>query len=202
LRANANFCPDNVITGTYVNVTDPAAVAWLQTPAGIQVARRLGLDSATLETVPAASCDTNTDVPIARILNPAEGQTVSGVLQVSGAATANTFNRYQLEVAPTTNPNSFTIVSGPTTTPQTSGTLGTWDTTRLPNGTYILRLAMFSSTGGYLYRPVTVIVQNLQPTAFPTTAPLIVPTTQFIQPTSQPFVTTPIPFDQVTIPPP
>ncbi|MBI5670221.1 MAG: transglycosylase domain-containing protein [Chloroflexi bacterium] len=190
LQAN-QYCPDNQVVGTYINIDDPTAVAWLNTPAGQAYLRQLGVTGGTIETVPPAACDLNTEIPIARITSPAEGQQVSGVVQVTGSASASTLNRYQLEVA-TTGTNNFTIVSGPTTTPQTSGVLGTWDTTRFPNGTYTLRLAMFANNGGFLYRTVTVNVVNVPPTPTPTP---FVP----VQPTQPPVVIPPtIPFEQIT----
>jgi membrane peptidoglycan carboxypeptidase len=182
------YCRDNIIQGTFVNIPDAAAVSWLNSAAGAATAQRLGITASTLQTVPNATCDANTDIPIAVINFPPQGQTLTGTVQVTGAATARTFSRYQLEVASATAPNTFTIVSGPTTTPQTAaGPLGTWDTTRTPNGPYILRLAMFASNGGYLYRTVTVNVANVLPTATPVP---IIPT---LPPTVPPFSTTPFP---------
>jgi membrane peptidoglycan carboxypeptidase len=200
LRAN-ELCPDNKVSGTFVSISDPAAVQWLNTPAGQPTARRLGLTGSTLESVPSGTCDINTEVPIARIISPTDNQTISGVVQVTGAASASTFNRYQLEVASVGSSN-FAIISGPTTVPQTSGALGQWDTRGVPNGTYTLRLAMFSNGGGYLYRTVNVNVNNQ--TAPPTSPPLI-PTSNPGFPTAPPVfgpTETPIPFDEVTLPSP
>jgi hypothetical protein len=97
LRAN-EFCPDNKVSGTFVNIPDSAAVAWLNTPAGASVAARLGLTTATIDTVPSSVCDINTEIPIARIVSPAEGQVVSGVMQITGSASASTFT-FQLSCA-------------------------------------------------------------------------------------------------------
>jgi membrane peptidoglycan carboxypeptidase len=203
LRAN-EFCPDNKVGGTFVNIPDAAAVAWLNTPAGASVASRLGLTTSTIDTVPTAACDINTEIPIARIVSPAEGQVMSGVVQVTGSASASTFNRFQLEVAPVSSPNSFTIVSGPTTVPQTSGPLGQWDTRGVANGSYVLRLSMFSSTGGYLYRTVGVTVNNQ---AVATPIPQLVPTVSIPQalPTTAPIfgaTDTPLPFEAIQPPSP
>jgi membrane peptidoglycan carboxypeptidase len=202
LRAN-NFCPSNIVTETFVNIPDPSAVAWLNTPAGAATAQRLGLNNSTIENPPAASCDTNTDVPVIGIISPTDNQTVSGVVAVTGAASATTFNRYQLEYALASSPNNFTIIGGPVTTPQTSGTLGQWDTTNIPNGNYILRLAMFANNGGNAFRSVRVVVSNTPPTPTPTVPPpVVVPTSPPIIVPTIPFTeTTPLPFDQVPLPP-
>ncbi len=204
LRAN-QFCPDNKIAATFVNITDAAALQWLNSPAGAAVAQQLGIPAGAVQPIPPAACDTTTEIPIARIVSPVEGQAVSGIVQITGSASATTFNRYQLEVASAASPNTFTIVSGPSTTPQPSGQLGTWNTTTLPNGGYILRLAMFANNGGYLYRTVQVAVNNVQPTPTPTLPPAILPTVPLF-PTEPPIFPTapvgftPLPFDTVAPP--
>jgi membrane peptidoglycan carboxypeptidase len=202
LRADPQYCPDNQQTVSVLNITDQAAIAWLQGP-GAAIAQRLGITGNTLPSVPSETCSINTELPIGRILSPLEGSTLSGTVQVSGVASAaQTFNRYQLEYAPAQNPNNFTLIGGPLTTPQPSGLLGQWDTTALPNGTYILRLAMFSNTGGFLYRTVNVNLQNIVPTATPTFMPVFQPTPGVIIDGSSQgsFITTtpaPLPFEPV-----
>jgi hypothetical protein len=87
---------------------------------------------------------------------------------------ASDFNRYQIEVAPV-NTSNFGIVFGPVGTPVQNGLLGQWDTSGVPNGTYTLRLTMFSSTGGTVSRSVQVVVNNVAPTPFPTPIPISTP---------------------------
>jgi len=189
LRAN-EFCPDNKVTATVLNISDPTAVAWLNSPQGAADAQRLGITTGTVTSVPTDVCSVNTEVPIARILSPTEGQVITtGPIQVFGTASATqTFNRYQIEYASATQPTVFTIIGGPVTTAQNSGVLGTWNTQQLPTGAYILRLAMFSNSGGYLYRTVNVNIVNVPPTAAP----------QIIQPTSSiPLFITATPFGGV-----
>ncbi len=173
LRVDPAYCPDNRLQQTVLNINDPSAVAWLNTALGQQFARRIGITSQTLTAPPSGTCNVNTEIPIARITSPTNTQQISGVIQVIGTATANlTFSRFQLEYANAAAPTSFTQINQPVTTPQNSGLLGTWDTASVPNGSYILRLAMFSNqAGGYLYRTVNVTVLNqLQPTLQPTLA--------------------------------
>ncbi len=187
LRAN-EFCPDNTEQRVFASLDDPFAVQWLNSPAGQPTAQRLGLPI-PFEVAPRDACNLNTEVPIARILSPAENQTVLGAVQVtgSGSSSPQTFSRYQLEVSQV-GTDVFTIVHGPVTTPLAQGALGTWNTVGTPNGAYILRLAMFSQSGGFLYRTVTVNVNNPLPTATPI-PPTAIPT----QP--PPVVFTPLPFD-------
>jgi membrane peptidoglycan carboxypeptidase len=186
LRAN-NFCPENQQAQVFANIPDQAAVAWLNSPQGQPTAQRLGLPI-PFETAPAAACDQNTVIPVARIISPTDGQPVQGQVTVTGNATAQNFNRYQLEVAPEGS-DTFAIIAGPFTSQPAGNTLGTFDSTRLTNGVYRLRLAMFANDGGYLYRVIRIIVDNPlpTPTPIPTQAPL---------PTLPPLASpTPIPFD-------
>ncbi|MBZ0281327.1 MAG: transglycosylase domain-containing protein [Anaerolineae bacterium] len=199
LLAN-EYCPDNRESATIINITDASAVAWLNSPAGASTAAQLGITSATIANPPTATCDLNTEVPIARIISPTDGQPISGTVQITGAATAGTFNRFQLDYAPSCTSAAGTPITGAITTPQTSGILGTWNTIGVANGTYALRLQMFSnnSYGGNLQRCVTIAVNNI---VQPTPPPVVVPTNNpFVQPTF-PFVEitpTQLPFDEVT----
>lgn len=108
-----------------------------------------GINTGTVTTVPTDVCSVNTEVPIARILSPTEGQVITtGPTQIFGTASATqTFNRFQLEYASAVQPTVFTIIGGPSTTAQNSGLLASWNTQQMPNGAYILRLAMFFSGG-------------------------------------------------------
>jgi membrane peptidoglycan carboxypeptidase len=204
LRAN-QFCPDNRITESYINIADTSAIAWLNSPAGASTAQRLGLTNQAQNPLPANECTVNTEVPILSIVSPGNGQQVSGVLTVTGAASAASFNRFQLEVAPANNSSNFQIVFGPVVAPQTSGQLGSWNTASVPNGNYTLRLLMISGSGGFASRTVTINVNNVAavptpiPTTFfsqavPTAGVEAIPTT-FIFPTAtRPFVEmTPLP---------
>jgi hypothetical protein len=181
LRVN-EFCPDNAVERTFANISDQFAVNWLNSPAGQPTAQRLGLP-VPFEIAPRDACSLNNEVPIAAIIQPTPNQTILGNVQIIGRATSTqTFSRYQIEVASANAPDNFSIITGPSTQPQPQGVLGTWDTTTVPNGGYILRLAMFAQNGGFLYRTVQVNVNNPLPTPTPI-------------PTSAPIVFTPIPFD-------
>jgi hypothetical protein len=197
LLAN-QFCPDFVETRRFVNITDPSAVQWLASPQGQPFAAQLGLPD-EVQAAPTAQCSTSTQLPNIRIVNPTDGQQVQGLVQITGAAQAPNFNRYQIEFAPSTDPENFRIIAngGPFTTQQpTGGTLATWDTTQVPNGIYRLRLAAFANDGGYAYRIVQVGVNNPLPTATP--QPTLAPT--LIVPPTVDFGATPLPFDTPSSP--
>lgn len=193
------YCPDNQLQGTVINIPDASAINFLNSAAGAPFARQLGITSETITNPPTQACDLNTEVPIVRIISPVEGQQVSSQVQITGAATAASFNRFELAYAPASNPTAFTPITGAVVTPQTSGLLGTWNTAGVPNGQYILRLQMFSnnSYGGNATRQVTVVVNNV--VVVPTTAPLIPTSPGVIIPTIDPFgapTQTPIPFEE------
>jgi hypothetical protein len=184
LRAN-QFCTESVVTETFVNISDPSAVAWLNTPEGQAYARSIGLPT-PIEQVPAAECSASTVLPQVRFTNPVNGQQVTGVVNLTGMATGPNFDRYQIEIAPITAPESFQLIAGPFRSAQPNGTLGTWDSTTVPNGGYRLRLAAFATDGGYRYDTIDIGVNNIIPTQPPPTLPpIVVPT--------DPNVATPIP---------
>lgn len=186
LRAN-QFCPDNIITTTGVNISDPTAIAWLNSPAGQGFAAALGLPVPVPSTT-TAECQVNQLLPQASIASPQNGQVVQGNITIQGVISAENFNRYQIELAPI-NASNFSIIAGPFGQQvPVGGTLATWDTINAPNGAYTLRLAAFGNDGGYLYRTVQIQVNNPLPTATPT---IPAPPTAF--PTPLPF-DTPIPF--------
>lgn len=188
LRANQN-CPDNRITKTFASLTDQSAVSWLNSTAeGQAYARRLGLPL-PFEVAPTSECALGSIIPTARIVDPFDNKTVSGLVNITGQVSANPqeFNRYQLEFASAQSPDAFQPIGQFSTQqqPNAGAPLGTWDTTAIPNGTYILRLTMISNAGGYLHRTVTVNVNNVLPTPTP-------------QPTPTPFIPAePLPFDTV-----
>ncbi|MCB9454046.1 MAG: transglycosylase domain-containing protein [Anaerolineaceae bacterium] len=186
-------CKRNVINQTFVNITDQAALDWLK-GAGLATAQRLGITDPThIQILPTASCDTSTEIPIADFNYPSGGETLQGIVNVTGSASATTtFSRYQLVATSAATGQTYQI-AGPITTPVTGGNLGSWDTRNVPNGTYVLELQMFANNtyAGYLTRQVTINVNNPTPTTvvIPTNPPQLFPSV------------TPLPFDQPTAPP-
>ncbi len=184
LKAN-QFCTESVITDTFVNITDPSAVAWLGTAAGQAYATSLGVPT-PIKTVPTTECSPSTVLPQVRLSNPTTGQAISGAVQISGVAQGPNFARYQIELAPATSPNNFQPIAGPFNN-QANGTLATWDSTTVPNGAYKLRLAAFASDGGYRYDTIDIGINNVIPTEPPPTLPPITVPTD-INSTPIPFV--------------
>ncbi|HVU13165.1 MAG TPA: transglycosylase domain-containing protein [Phototrophicaceae bacterium] len=174
LKAN-QFCPDSVVTKSFVNIDDPSAIAWLQSAQGQAWATSVGLPNPP-QGAPTDECSTSTILPQVKLATPTNGQQLTGAVQFTGIVSGPNFDHYQLELAPASAPTNFQVIAGPFTN-QANGALGTWDTTTVPNGAYQLRLSAFSSSGGYRYDTIQIGVNNVIPTVPPpTVAPPVVPT--------------------------
>ncbi len=186
------WCPENVVPKVFANISDPFAVNWLvNTPQGREFAARVGLPE-NLENAPTTACSQGQTLPSIRINNPSEGQVVQSILTITGQVSAPEFNRFDLEYASVAQPENFTRIATSTQQfPNAGSTLGTWDTATLPNGQYILRLAAYSNTGGFVHRTVRITTNNIPPTATPPPPP----TPVFSLPTPITIGDTPIPFD-------
>lgn len=103
----------------------------------------------------------------ASITSPANGATLTGSVTVQGTATANNFQFYKLEFAPSATPDNVSVIGALVTTPVTSGALGTWNTTQVPDGQYVLRLTVVDNTGNFISNSVNVTVANAGPPPAP-----------------------------------
>ena len=113
---------------------------------------------------------------------PQEGSTVSGIIDIQGTATHPAFVSYGILYAPGdtvtggtdwqhNNPIAWNVQ-----TMVVNGTLGTWDTTPLPNGKYVLALVVYEAGNE---TPNVFFVQNLtvqNEAATPTPEPTLEPT--------------------------
>ncbi len=116
------------------------------------------------------------------ITYPPEGSVVSGLVPIQGTATHPNFRSYAVLYAPGDRVTGATVwdqqnpIAWGITTMVVNGTLGTWDTTRLPNGKYVLALAVWNTGSDTpdVYFINNLTVQNAPPT--PTTEPTPEPT--------------------------
>jgi len=108
------------------------------------------------------------------ITYPADGMTISGVVEVTGIATHPNMNFYQLRYAAGPEPTGdsqwvdFAIVEG---TQVENNVLATWDTTTIPDGQYTLALAVWGvddASGPFVFFVKYLTVNNAQPVATPT----------------------------------
>lgn len=84
--------------------------------------------------------------PGAHITQPGDGATVSGIIQISGAATVANFDYYKIEFKSPGNDWQFIQDYK---TPVGDGLLATWNTDTVPPGQYGFRLVVVDSTGNY-----------------------------------------------------
>jgi membrane peptidoglycan carboxypeptidase len=92
------------------------------------------------------------------INSPSSGSQVSGSVTVSGKADSPDFQHYVLEFGSGDNPGNWITIQE-SDSRVGGGTLGTWDTKSLSNGTYTLRLRLTDAHLGEL-RTVTTVQVN------------------------------------------
>jgi membrane peptidoglycan carboxypeptidase len=186
LRAN-QWCQENLVAQTFANIRDPFAVNWLTTTAtGQQLLGLLGLPN-NLSAAPQGECAQGQALPTIRLNFPTTGSVATGDLVITGQISAPDLQRWELQLAPAGSDSFSPITQANTQQILTAGTqLTSWNSRSVTNGTYTLRLAAYSASGGYIFRDVQITVENVLPTATP------VPT-QAASPTVPAF--TPLPFE-------
>jgi hypothetical protein len=120
----------------------------------------------------------------AKITTPTSGSTIGGVVSVLGSVTVDRLGSYSLTFGPGANPVQWIEISRGSGESIRAGRLALWDTTRIPDGLYTLRLRVVmgsASAAGYSYQDVYVaslLVANAPrtPTPLPTLAPTATPT--------------------------
>lgn len=112
----------------------------------------------SLNTLSAARAAPLAQQGIAVITSPSDGQTVSGLVRVTGSSNHPDFDRFELAYGPDPNPNDAWQVFSTGTQPVDNNVLGLWDTTRLPDGTWALRLRTVRKDSNY----DEVVVRGLQ----------------------------------------
>lgn len=86
-----------------------------------------------------------------QIVQPGEGATVSGVVQIVGSAKIDDFQFYKLEYAMGHTPleSAFHSINDVYTTPAWDTVLGTWYVGNMPDGAYTLRLTAVDNRGQF-----------------------------------------------------
>jgi hypothetical protein len=125
------------------------------------------------------------------ITAPTAGATISGTASIVGTASHPQFQRYELAFGYDPNvTNSWFSLQEPATLPVTEDLLGRWNTSGIADGTYILRLRVYTSERSFLEAFVPgVRVQNTQPVLVASATPLMSPT----PPATSPGEPTPTP---------
>jgi len=183
LRAN-EFCTGHVIEQTFVAVSDPAALDWLNNSAeGSAYAERLGLRR-PVRPAPQAACAQGQQLPLINLSSPNDGAVVRGAVELRGQVSAPDFDKFELLYASANAPEIFYPISASLVQmPQYGSPLGIWDTVagQMPNGKYILRLAATSLNGGFIHFDLNINVDNTavepgDPAFGPTVEEIIIPT--------------------------
>jgi hypothetical protein len=109
------------------------------------------------------------------ITYPEPGMTVGGIVEIRGIATHASFDNYQVRYASGTNvvaDSTWVDIVMFVQTPVDNGVLCTWDTTTIPDGPYVLALAVWGlndANNPHVHFVEHVIVDNSSlPTSEPT----------------------------------
>jgi hypothetical protein len=86
--------------------------------------------------------------PGAQLTSPGNSQPVRGLVQFTGTANVANFDYYKVEFGAGTSPQEWHFLFLARTT-VVNGTLGSWDSSAVPPGTYTFRLVVVDRTGNY-----------------------------------------------------
>ena len=122
-----------------------------------------------------------------QITSPEMGAELRGVVEIKGSASVPNFQFYKVEFGVGPNPAQWALIGTLHEQPVLNGRLEVWDTTKLPDGVYSLRLQAVKRDGNYeefFVRQVAIV--NTRPTATvaPTETPLVA-----VSPTQSPVAT-------------
>lgn len=134
---------------------------------------------------------------LVQITSPEINAQVRGMVPIMGSALVPNFQFYKVEFGVGPNPAQWAIIGDMHSQPVVNGQLEIWDTTRLPDGVYSLRLhavRMDGNYGEFIVRHIAIV--NMQPTATPTIE--MTPTPE-ASPTPPPLAVTPRPTATVQI---
>ncbi len=106
---------------------------------------------------------------VALVTSPKDGQTISGVWNITGSADIpnvpypQNFQFYKVEWGAGLSPSQWNAVSSAYPNPVRNGTLDVWDTAKVSNGPYVIQLSVVDNTGQYAVSTVQVNVANGAP---------------------------------------
>ncbi len=109
---------------------------------------------------------------IAQITTPTDGQTLTGLVTITGSTDHPQFARWELAYGPDPNPNDAWQPFASGTQPVHDGTIGTWNTGIIADGQYMLRLRTVRKDSNYDEAFVRGLqVSNAAPIGTPTSIP-------------------------------
>ncbi len=99
---------------------------------------------------------------ITRITSPLLGNHLGGSIPISGNSYGTNFGQFVLEYGAGDTPTTWTLIAS-SGTPATASTLGTWDTTGVADGNYVLRLRSVATDESTFEDRIRVTVSNYDP---------------------------------------
>jgi hypothetical protein len=114
-----------------------------------------------------------------QITTPEMNAELRGVVAIIGSASVPNFQFYKIEFGVGPNPAQWASVGALHDKPVLNSQLEVWDTTRLPDGVYTLRLQAVKKDGNYeefYVRQVTLANSRAQTTPTPTNTPAMLAT--------------------------
>jgi uncharacterized repeat protein (TIGR01451 family) len=109
------------------------------------------------------------------IISPTEGSVIGGLVSVLGTVDVAELESYAVHFGPGTSPNQWIAIGEPRQAQVIQGRLAFWDTTRIPDGVYSLRVraVLRGKAAGYIDAFVRgVLVANAPETPTPLNTPL------------------------------
>lgn len=114
------------------------------------------------------------DSPPVAITFPASGDILSGQVTITGRTDVPGFVSSELEFSYASNPTDTWFGLRSSTQPVADAALAVWDTTRISDGEYVLRLRVFAEDGSFQEVTVPLRIQNDSP--IPTPTPVVTST--------------------------
>jgi hypothetical protein len=109
---------------------------------------------------------------IAQITSPTEGQALTGLVTITGSADHPDFARWELAYGPDPNPTDAWQPFASGDIPMVNGSIGTWNTSVVADGGYMLRLRVVRKDSNYDEAFVRGLqVSNSAPIGTPTSIP-------------------------------
>ncbi len=152
-RLEINGTPVDLDTNDSAVYTPPVIGTYSAVAYAVDFNANEGSITKTFKAVDPASDNT---APVVQISSPVEDQEVSGLLEIVGTATDDTFVSYQLSYAPVGTNNFTPFVTG--NSEVIDGVLGTFDTSMLENGFYVIQLSAEDVNGLSSYTSVVISV--------------------------------------------
>lgn len=112
-----------------------------------------------------------------QIVSPEMNAELRGVVPIRGSASVSNFQFYKVEFGVGPNPAQWALIGSMHDQPVINGQLEVWDTTKLPDGVYSLRLHAVKRDGNYEeFHVRQLVIANARPSATPTPSEETTPT--------------------------